>query len=90
VRATLPDEQKLLELVEDIYEVASAYLSRAGRTIVETRIGELGGPIMLLDHEKCARFLSQVEDDARAIDSSARIDEMIDLIRSEISSRFAV
>ncbi|MFZ4859831.1 MAG: GTPase-activating protein [Desulfuromonadaceae bacterium] len=85
-----PDEQKLLELVDDISEVASAYLSREGRTIVEKRIRELGGPSLLLDHEKRARFIALVEADATEIDSHARIDEMIDLMRSEISSRLAV
>jgi hypothetical protein len=84
------DKQKLSELVDDIAEVAAAYLSRQGRIIVEKRIKEQGGPSLLLDHEKRAAFLLQVEDDARESDSHARIDEMIDLMRAEISSRLAV
>ncbi len=83
-------EQKLLELVDDISEVASAYLSRAGRTIVEKRIKDNGGPAQLLDAAKRALFLAQVEADAIATDSHSRIDEMMDLMKSEIAGRLAV
>lgn len=83
-------EQKLLELVDDLSEVASAYLSKAGRTIVKKRITEQGGPSQLLDDAKRALFLSQIEADALAIDSHARIDEMIELMKSEIVGRLAV
>jgi hypothetical protein len=83
-------EQKLRELVDDISEVAAAYLSKTGRSIVEKRIKELGGPLALLNAEKCSFFLAQVEADAVAGDSHARIDEMIDLMKSEIAGRLAV
>jgi hypothetical protein len=83
-------EQKLLELVDDISEVASAYLSREGRAIVEKRIKERGGPSQLLDDANRVIFLAHVEADAIASDSHARIDEMIDLIKSEIAGRLAV
>lgn len=83
-------EQKLFELVDDISEVASAYLSREGRAIVEKRIKEIGGPSQLLDDAKRALFLVQVEADAMASDPHARIDEMIDLMKSEIAGRLAV
>jgi hypothetical protein len=83
-------EQKLLELVDDIAEVASAYLSREGRTIVEKRIKEQGGAALLLDDSKRAHFLARIEADAVANDSNARIDEMIDLMKSEIAGRLAV
>jgi len=83
-------EQKLLELVDDISEIASAYLSRAGRVIVEKRIKERGGPSLLLDNAKRALFLADVEADAMVSDSNARIDEMIDLMKSEIAGRLAV
>lgn len=88
--ASTLSEQKLLELVDDISEVASAYLSKAGRTIVEMRIKERGGPSQLLDDAKRMLFLAQIEADAIAVDSHARIDEMIDLMRSEIAARLAV
>ena len=83
-------EQDLLGLVDDISEVAAAYLSREGRVIVEKRIKELGGPLLLLDDAKRTLFLAQVEADAVASDPNARIDEMMDLMKSEIVGRFAV
>jgi len=83
-------EQALLGLVDDISEVASAYLSREGRVIVERRIKEQGGPSLLLDDAKRTLFLAQIEADAVASDPNARIDEMMDLMKSEIVGRFAV
>lgn len=84
------NQQQLQELVEDLNEVASAYLSRAGRDIVEKRIKDGGGAALLLDSGKRADFLVVVEADARAADDHARIDEMIDLMKSEIAGRLAV
>jgi hypothetical protein len=82
--------EKLTELVEDLQEVAMAYLSREGRTLIEKYIGEAGGCSVLLDNDKTEKLLSQIEEEARIIDSHARIEEMIDLMRSEIAGRLAV
>ena len=84
------DDAKLAELVEDLKEVAMAYLSREGRTLIEKRISEAGGNSVLLDDDKTEAMLVKIEDEARSIDSHARIDEMIDLMRSEIVGRLAV
>jgi hypothetical protein len=81
---------KLAELVEDIQEVAMAYLSREGRILISKCINEAGGNNALLDNDKTELFLKQVEDESRIIDSHARIDEMVDLMRSEIAGRLAV
>ena len=83
-------EQGLLELVDDISEVAAAYLSREGRILVEKRIKELGGASQLLDNAKRTLFLAQIEADALASDAHVRIDEMMDLMKSEIVGRLAV
>jgi hypothetical protein len=83
-------DEKLTELVEDLQEVAMAYLSREGRILIEKRISEAGGKAVLLDNVKTEAMLTQIEDEARVIDSHARIDEMIDLMRSEIAGRLAV
>jgi len=83
-------DEKLAELVEDLQEVAMAYLSREGRILIEKRIAEAGGNAVLLDNVKTEKLLLQIEDEARVIDSHARIDEMIDLMRSEIAGRLAV
>ncbi|MDD2539544.1 MAG: GTPase-activating protein [Desulfuromonadaceae bacterium] len=83
-------DQKLLDLVDDISEVASAYLSREGRSIVNKRIKEHGGPSQLLDEMSRTLFLARVEADAMDTDEHARIGEMIDLMKSEIAARLAV
>jgi hypothetical protein len=83
-------DEKLTELVEDLQEVAMAYLSREGRILIEKRIAEAGGQSVLLDIDKTEKMLLQIEEEARVIDSHARIDEMIDLMRSEIAGRLAV
>ena len=85
-----PDHQMLRELVEDLEEVAGAYLSRAGREMVAARMKEGGGAALLYDEGKQAQFLNRIEADARAYDEHARIDEMIDLMTSEIAGRLAV
>ncbi len=87
---TSMSEKKMLELVDDISEVASAYLSKPGRAIVEKRIKELGGPMQLLDDSKRSHFFAMMEIDAIASDPNARIDEMLGLMKSEMADRLAV
>lgn len=82
--AVVLDEVKITELVDDLLELASAYLSRAGREIIEKRLKECGGLAQLLAENRFDNFLSQVDSDARNVDSNARIDEMIDLMKSEV------
>lgn len=84
------DSKRLSELVEDLADVAVAYLSRQGREVVEKRLAEAGGSTILYDSAKAEAFLGLVEQDAKAIDGQARIDEMIDLMKSEIAGRLAV
>lgn len=88
--ASVPGNGRLEELVVDIIEVASAYLSKEGRGVVEKAIRTGGGNTILLDNAKTEAFLKQVEADARIIDNHARIEEMIDLMKSEIAGRLAV
>lgn len=88
-RAALASEKQLAELVDDLSELAVAYLTKAGRTIVEQRIAEQGGSACLLDDTKRKIFLAMVEFDALASDADARIDEMIELMKAEIAGRLA-
>lgn len=83
-------DAKLAELVDDLIEVAMAYLSREGREVIKKRLQETGGSSILFNSTKTGIFLGLVEKDAKAIDSHARIDEMIDLMKSEIVGRLAV
>ena len=83
-------DENLAELVEDLQEVAMAYLSREGRVLINRCIDEAGGPAALRDNDKVEAFLKEIEDEGRAIDSHARIEEMVDLMKSEIAGRLAV
>jgi len=83
-------DKKLAELVEDLQEVAMAYLSKEGRVLINRCIDEAGGPAALLDNNKIEALLKQIEDEGRVIDSHARIEEMVDLMKSEIAGRLAV
>ncbi|MBK5275799.1 MAG: GTPase-activating protein [Desulfuromonadales bacterium] len=85
-----PGSEKLAELVEDLKEVAMAYLSKEGRVLIEKCIREAGGNSILLDEDKTEALLKRIEDETRVIDSDARIEEMVDLMRSEIVGRLAV
>jgi hypothetical protein len=82
--------EKLAELVEDLKEVAMAYLSKEGRVLIDTCVREAGGNSVLLDDDKTEALLKRIEDEARVIDSNTRIEEMVDLMRSEIAGRLAV
>lgn len=84
------NDGKLAVLVEDLQEVAMAYLSKEGRVLVNRCIDEAGGNAVLLDNIKTEALLKRIEDEARAIDSHARIEEMVDLMQSEIAGRLAV
>jgi hypothetical protein len=84
------NSEKLAELVDDLQEVAMAYLSKEGRVLINTCIDEAGGNAVLLDNVKTEELLRRIEDGARAIDSHARIEEMVDLMQSEIAGRLAV
>lgn len=90
IAPTGKSDEKLAELVEDLKEVAMAYLSREGRTLIEKCINEAGGNSILQDDDKTEALLKKIEDEARAIDSHARIEEMVDLMSSEIAGRLAV
>jgi hypothetical protein len=83
-------DEKLADLVEDLQEVAMAYLSREGRVLINQCIEEAGGSAALLDNDKTETLLRRIAIEARAIDSHARIEEMVDLMKSEIAGRLAV
>ncbi|GFE60521.1 GTPase-activating protein [Geobacter sp. AOG2] len=90
IATTLLDDGKLQGLVEDLMEIAAAYLSKEGRITVEKCLQKAGGARILYDDEKAVTFIKQFENEARSIDGNARIEEMIELMRSEIAGRLAV
>jgi len=79
---------KIEELIDDLQEVAAAYLSKSGSAVVHKCFAAAGGPELLLDDAKIDAFLELIRKHAVEIDSDARIEEMIELMKSEITSRF--
>jgi hypothetical protein len=78
-------QEKLALLLEDLQEVAMAYLSREGRKIILSRLEEAGGIEILLDAAKTAGFLGLVEQDALLLDTPEHVDVMIALMKTEIA-----
>lgn len=87
--AAPPDSGKLAGLLEDLHEIAMAYLSREGKLIIAKRLDEAGGPAILLDAGKTEDFLIRVAQDALKIDTPEHINEMIGLMKTEINGRLA-
>lgn len=86
---TAPHNDILRELEEDLRELAMAYLSKEGRAMLEHQLRLAGGCAILADSTLLADFLGKVRQEAYRIDGQARIDEMIDLMKSEIAGRLA-
>lgn len=80
-------ESRLKELEEDLKEVASAYLGKMGRTLVEKELGGIGGRESLQKEESVNTFLAGVEKSAKLLTSLTKLKEMVETMKSEISNR---
>ncbi|WP_243688072.1 hypothetical protein [Geotalea toluenoxydans] len=78
-------DAKLLELEEDLKEVAAAYLGKMGRTLIDKELADCGGRKGLLDADQVAKFLAGVEKSSKLLTSLTKLKEMTDLLRKEIS-----
>lgn len=87
---SVPDESKLVEIIDDLQEIAKAYLGRQGSELVTNLIDLVGGSTALLDNQKAIAFLAAIAAQAPDIDPEARVEEMVDLMRSEITGRLAL
>lgn len=81
---------QLQEIVDDLLEIATAYLSRQGAGLVERLLAAGGGSGLLLDPARTSAFLAAVAAEGRTIDPEAKLSEMIDLMQSEIAGRLSV
>jgi hypothetical protein len=86
-RAWLERDARLRELEEDLKEVASAYLGKIGRTLVEKELGERGGRSSLQQEADVTRFLAGVEKGAKLLTSLTKLKEMLETMQQEIASR---
>lgn len=86
-RAWLVLDARLRDLEEDLKEIASAYLGKIGRTLVEKEIAERGGRKNLQQEEEVARFLAGVEKGAKLLTSLTKLKEMLETMKGEIAGR---
>jgi hypothetical protein len=88
--ASSPVTEELLKvIVDDMQEIASAYLSRQGIALVDRLLESAGGKEALLDEQKTAAFLTAMTNQSPNIDPEAKIEEMVELMRSEITSHLS-
>lgn len=80
---------QLDELIEDLHEIAKAYLGRPGALLVDELLEAQSGHNTLLKRDETELFLDAMAKQAVNHDPDARIEEMIDLMRSEISVRLS-
>lgn len=80
----------LKEIVSDLHEIAKAYLGRSGADLVDQLLNNAGGIQILQDSAKMKQFLATLSERAPEIDPEAKVDEMTDLMQSEVIGRLSV
>lgn len=83
-------QAQLQEIVDDLNEIAVAYLSRQGAAMMERLLTAAGGSATLLDGTKIEVLLADIAREGQVIDPEAKVGEMVDLMRSEIAGRLSV
>lgn len=86
---SLPPDQ-LAEVTDDLQEIVKAYLGRAGAALVDSLLAKAGGPEALSDPTAFASLLKALAAQGAQLDPEAKLDEMLDLIRSEVAGRLAL
>ncbi|HEU0265767.1 MAG TPA: GTPase-activating protein [Geobacterales bacterium] len=81
-RSQRDDKLKVLE--DDLKELATAYVGKLGKTLVEKELQEQGGRECLNDAKRSAQFLLGIERSAKLLISVSKLDEMLRLMKSEI------
>lgn len=80
---------QLPELVEDLQEIAKAYLGRPGAALLDSLLQNDGGHAALLQPDRTSDILADLASQSLQMDPDARVDEMVELMRSEIAARLA-
>lgn len=81
---------QLQEIVADLQEIATAYLSRQGATLIDRQLQQNGGSSLLLDPARTTALLAAIAAEATSIDPEAKVTEMVDLMQAEIAGRLSV
>ncbi len=85
----VPQTDQLPELVEDLQEIAKAYLGRPGAALLDSLLQNCGGQHALLQTERTDAILADLAAQSLQLDPYARVEEMVELMRSEIAARLA-
>lgn len=80
-------DAELRALEDDLKEVATAYLGKAGAALVGKEIANAGGLQAFLQDEGVEKILKALEKGAKLLTSMTKVQEMIDTIRDEVASR---
>ena len=78
---------RLVGLEEDLKEIASAYVGKMGRTLIEKEMAQLGGRHCLLSKDGVTKLLAGLEKGAKLLTSTSKIQEMLKALDSEISAK---
>ncbi len=70
-----------------VTEIATSYLGKIGRALVEKEIASRGGRSALLDPSVADGFLGAVEKGAKLLTSASKTKEMVDAIRGELAEK---
>ncbi len=81
--------KELSALADDLKEVASAYLGKLGRSLIEKELAGAGGNGTLLEESSFGNFIAAVERAARLLTGASKTTEMIETIRKEVAQRRA-
>ncbi len=85
-----PANDQLREVVDDLREIATAYLSRQGGQLIDRLLQDGGGSSLLLDPARTSSFLAATAAALPTLDPEAKVAEIVDLMRSEIAGRLSV
>ncbi len=88
--APMVPPHQLAELIDDLQEVIKAYLGRPGGTLLDKLLADSGGPAAWSDPTAFGLFLKALALQGAQLDPEAKLDEMLDLIRSEVAGRLAL
>jgi hypothetical protein len=81
---------KLVELEEDLKEMATAYLGKMGRTLIEKELALLGGRQCLISRDGVTKLFAGIEKGAKLLTSGTKIQEMLKALDAEINNRIGM
>ena len=79
--------RRVVELGEDLKEIAAAYLGKLGKSLVDKELAGAGGPAALLDDAGIEAFLTGLDKAARLLAGVSKTEEMLRTMRKVVEER---